>query len=248
MFEIIENEEGVPVNLSLHFSSGNDFENITAEMIPEGFNSDYFTGSFDERSDAKGPEPEALTVGECENGRLYVFVALERVGGIMVYDFTDIDNVVFADYVNNRNFSANFSEAMEEALIRPPDNAGDIGPEHLKFIPGYHYGEALLLVSNPQSASITMYRVDCGDTPYTTPEPNGEGQKGDGELSLLEWVAIGVAALVIVSLAALVIWCICCKRTGARWNTKKDNVQLTESGGRAEHVKVATEADESVTA
>ena len=66
MFEIIENEEGVPVNLSLHFSSGNDFENITAEMIPEGFNSDYFTGSFDERSDAKGPEPEGMWLVDTE--------------------------------------------------------------------------------------------------------------------------------------------------------------------------------------
>ena len=60
IFEIMEDADGVPINLSLHFSNGNDFENITAEMVPEGFNSDYFTGSFDERSDAKGPEPEGI--------------------------------------------------------------------------------------------------------------------------------------------------------------------------------------------
>eukprot|EP00483_Globobulimina_turgida_P000334 UN00334 len=76
----------------------------------------------------------------------------------MVYDFTDIDNITFVDYVNNRNFSI----AYDEELIRPPTEAGDIGPEQMTFVPGNIYGEALLLVSNPQSASVTMYAVDCG--------------------------------------------------------------------------------------
>jgi len=90
------------------------------------------------------------------------------VGGIMTYDFTDIDNITYVEYVNNRNFSANFTEEMRDAGIRPPENAGDIGPEHLKFVSDDVYGEALLLVSNPNSASITMYSVDCGE-PTTDP-------------------------------------------------------------------------------
>merc|ERR1711879_120005 len=116
--------------------------------------------------------------------------------------------------VNNRNFSANFSEAMEEALIRPPDNAGDIGPEHLKFVPGDHYGEALLLVSNPQSASITMYRVVCGDSPFTTStstEGPDDGKTTDDEgLTTWEFVAIAVGAVAFVSIMALILYmCYC---------------------------------------
>ena len=61
IFEVVSDREGVPMDLKLHFSSGNDFEAITAELIPEGFNSDYTTGTFDERSDAKGPEPEGMS-------------------------------------------------------------------------------------------------------------------------------------------------------------------------------------------
>jgi hypothetical protein len=44
-------------------------------------------GSFDRRSDNKGPEPEGVTVAKIF-GREYVFVALERIGGILVYDVT----------------------------------------------------------------------------------------------------------------------------------------------------------------
>lgn len=42
---------------------------------------------FDSRSDAKGPEPEGITLGEV-NGRTYAFIGLERIGGVMVYDVT----------------------------------------------------------------------------------------------------------------------------------------------------------------
>jgi len=227
VFEVIEDDDGMPIDLSLHFSSGNDFERITAEMLGEdGFNSDYFTNSFDSRSDAKGPEPEALAVGECTNGRLYVFIAFERVGGIITYDFTDIDNITYVDYVNNRNFSANFSEEMEEAGIRPPENAGDIGPEHLKFVPDNIYGEALLVVSNPQSASITMYSVDCGDAPRTTttvgPHDDDTTTAGpdDGKITddegLTTWelVAIAVAAVAFVCVVAFILF-MCCKKKDA---------------------------------
>jgi len=220
VFQVISDEDGVPIDMILHFNSGNDFEMITAAELPEeGFNSDYFTDSFDSRSDAKGPEPEALTVGECTNGRLYVFIAFEKVGGIIAYDFTDIDNITYVQYVNNRNFSANFTEEMEEAGIRPPENAGDIGPEHLKFVSDDVYGVALLLVSNPQSASITMYSVDCGDSPFTTTtstEGPDDGKTTDDEgLTTWEFVAIGVGAVAFVSIMALILYMCYCKNKDA---------------------------------
>lgn len=70
----------------LVFDSGREFEEITAALLPEDFNSDNDENdSFDTRSDAKGPEPEGVVVGKIR-GRSYAFIGLERVGGIMVYD------------------------------------------------------------------------------------------------------------------------------------------------------------------
>ena len=71
------------------FDSADAFEQITADLIPDYFNSNNDeNGSFDSRSDAKGPEPEGVVIGEVD-GSTYAFVGLERVGGIMVYDITN---------------------------------------------------------------------------------------------------------------------------------------------------------------
>lgn len=50
--------------------------------------------SFDERSDDKGIEPEGLEVAEID-GRTFVFVALERIGGFMCWDISDPEAPVF---------------------------------------------------------------------------------------------------------------------------------------------------------
>lgn len=50
--------------------------------------------SFDSRSDDKGIEPEGLAIAEIDD-RLFVFVALERVGGFMCWDITDPTAPVF---------------------------------------------------------------------------------------------------------------------------------------------------------
>ena len=66
------------------FDSGDDFEQITAEMLPTNCNSNNDENdSFDNRSDNKGPEPEGITVGEV-GCNLYAFIGLERIGGVMV--------------------------------------------------------------------------------------------------------------------------------------------------------------------
>ena len=85
-FSIWNDETG-----SLVFDSGSDFEEITAAAFPDFFNIDNdenVASEADGRSDAKGPEPEAITIGEIE-GMILAFIGLERIGGIMIYDITD---------------------------------------------------------------------------------------------------------------------------------------------------------------
>lgn len=134
---------------SIVFDSGDAFEQITAETYPEDFNAtNDENGSFDDRSDNKGPEPEGLALGVVD-GRTYAFIGLERIGGIMVYDITDPANPAFVTYVNNRDFSGD-AEA---------GTAGDLGPEGLVFIDAADSptGSALLVVANEISGSTTVY-------------------------------------------------------------------------------------------
>ncbi|MBD2175752.1 choice-of-anchor I family protein [Pseudanabaena sp. FACHB-1998] len=81
------------------FDSGDQLEQITAKFAPTLFNSDGTTGTFDTRSDNKGPEPEGVTTGVI-NGRTYAFIGLERVGDVIVYDVTDPIKPSFVQYLN----------------------------------------------------------------------------------------------------------------------------------------------------
>ena len=79
--------------------TGGEFEQIFA-LQPNAnflFNSENAFGTFDSRSDNKGPEPEGVDVGVI-NGRTYAFVTLERAGGVMIYDVTDPANASFVGY------------------------------------------------------------------------------------------------------------------------------------------------------
>jgi hypothetical protein len=134
----------------LVYDSGDDFEAITAEVIPEAFNSNGDAASFDSRSDDKGPEPEAVTVGVVGD-RTYAFIGLERTGGILVYDITNPTAPVYLTYANNRDTS----------LAADAVGAGDTGPESVVFIAAEDSptGEPLLAVGNEVSGSITLYAI-----------------------------------------------------------------------------------------
>ncbi len=86
------------------FDSGSDFEEKTAEYVPDNFNCSNDDKTIDDRSGKKGPESESVTVGTVGE-RTYAFVGLERVGGVMVYDITDPENSTFVNYINSRDFS-----------------------------------------------------------------------------------------------------------------------------------------------
>lgn len=138
----------------LVFDSGSDLEEITAMLLPDDFNStNDENGSFDARSDDKGPEPEALTVGTIGD-RTYAFVGAERVGGIFVYDITDPRDPAFESYINTRDFSG------DPAL----GTAGDLAPEGLAFISADDSptGEALLLAAHEVSGTTAIFRITGG--------------------------------------------------------------------------------------
>lgn len=134
-------------NGNIVFDSGDDFAQITAEQVPEIFNSNGTVDSFDSRSDAKGAEPEGVVVGEIE-GKTYAFVGLERTGGVMVYDISDPGSSEFIQYINP------IDEETGDAL--------DLAPEGLEFIPAEESpnGEPLLTVSNEVSGTVSVYQID----------------------------------------------------------------------------------------
>lgn len=168
------------------FDSADDFERITAEVLPKNFNSNNSESNFDNRSDDKGPEPEAIEVGQIGE-KTYAFIGMERIGGIFVYDITDPAKSEYVTYLNNRNFA-----------VQPEDNvaeAGDSGPESIVFVPSAALkadgaataGEAgnagMLIVGNEVTGSTTFYAVDSslvGDDPTEEPtadptdDPTGE--------------------------------------------------------------------------
>jgi len=135
----------------LVFDSGSQFEDILAAELPQHFNSDNDQkDSFDSRSANAGSEPEGLAIGRVGD-RDYVFVGLERMSGVMVYDVTDPTSPRYDRYVHSRNFDGDPKAGT----------AGDLGPEGLLFIPADQSptGEALLVVCYEISGTVAIYSV-----------------------------------------------------------------------------------------
>lgn len=122
----------------LVWDSGSVLERLVAERDPAHFNSDE---ELDNRSDAKGPEPEGIALGKVR-GREYAFVGLERISSIAVFDVTDPTAPTVAGYASNR--------------LR-----GDLGPEGLLFVNGDDSptGKPLLLVGNEVSGTTTVWQI-----------------------------------------------------------------------------------------
>ncbi|WP_075476524.1 choice-of-anchor I family protein [Moritella viscosa] len=142
------------------FDSGNDFERITADRLGIDFNNHNSKNKGDNRSDDKGPEPEALALGEIK-GRQYAFIGLERTSGFMIYDITVPQQAYFVDYIVNRNFTPKFE--VENGVITKgdPRAVGDLGPEGMKFITEDKSpnGKPLLLVANEVSGTTVVYQL-----------------------------------------------------------------------------------------
>ncbi len=134
------------------FDSGSFIGDTTAALLPDNFNSDdEENGSFDDRSDDKGAEPEGLAVGKI-HGTPYLFLGLERVGGIMVFDISDPTEPEYQTYINTRDFDG------DPELF----TAGDMSPEGLKFIKGDNSptGSPMLAVGFEVSGTTVLFDID----------------------------------------------------------------------------------------
>ena len=149
---------------NLVFDSGDQFEQITAEQYPDYFNANNTENDFDSRSDAKGPEPEGVTIAK-RGDQTYAFIGLERIGGVMIYDITNPKNPTFVNYSNNRNFEVEFTGENEDGdPIPTPEEllaVGDLGPEGLLFIPAKDSptGKDLFVTTNEVSGTTTISEV-----------------------------------------------------------------------------------------
>jgi hypothetical protein len=133
------------------FDSGDAIERITAAALPADFNSDnQENGSFDSRSDDKGPEPEGLAMGTI-GGHVYAFLGLERIGGVAVYDVTIPFLPRFVQYVNTRDFQGDPETGT----------AGDLGPEGVLFIRAQDSpnGRPLLVTANEISGTTRLFEI-----------------------------------------------------------------------------------------
>ncbi len=134
-------------NGNLVFDSEDDFGQYTALLTPTTFNGN--SGSFDNRSDDKGAEPEGVALGMV-SGRMLAFIGLERIGGIMVYDVTNPNSVQFLGY--------------------EPSFTGDLAPEGLTF--AMIGGQPALVVTNEDSNTISVYSVSVPRSLFATENLN----------------------------------------------------------------------------
>ena len=137
----------------LVYDSGDSFERYTAANLPTIFNADHENNTIKGRSRAKGPEPEGVTVAQIGT-ETFAFISLERIGGVMVYNITNPNNVTFVDYKNSRSTSA---------------YAGDHGPEGITYIAASNSptGIGYILVANEVSGTITIFEIDTNSLSNT---------------------------------------------------------------------------------
>lgn len=139
---------------ALIWDSGDEFEQTLALLEPANFNANNNdNNSFKSRSDDKGPEPEALAVGQVD-GVWYAFIGLERMGGFMIYNIDNPQAPSFDSYILDRDFSKAASDTA----------SGDLAPEDITFISAADSpnGVALLAVSNEVSGTVTLYQLGSG--------------------------------------------------------------------------------------
>lgn len=126
---------------SLLWTSRDMIEKKAAEVAPSYFNWNSKKGKVkvNARSGDKGSAPESIVLGEV-GGKIFAFVGLERMNGVMAFDVTDPKAPAYAGY-----------------YMDPEER----GPEGIKFIPADKSpsGKPLLVVCYEFSGHLTIYEV-----------------------------------------------------------------------------------------
>ncbi|MFP5326405.1 MAG: choice-of-anchor I family protein, partial [Acidimicrobiia bacterium] len=139
-FSVWDGETG-----SLTYDSGDALEQTVAAALPTRFNANNTSSTFDNRSDDKGPEPEAAAVAVVD-GTTYGFIGLERVGGIVAVDLDEPTAPSIVQYLNNRSFDG--------GAVGP-----DRGPEVIDIVDGADSptGRTLVVVANEITGTVSIY-------------------------------------------------------------------------------------------
>jgi len=117
---------------TLIYDSGSEIATRTLSLTPDRFNDD------DGRSDAKGAEPEAVTVLNLNDERYVLFVGLERNDQILVYDITNPAAPQFLQILSRSE-----DEAPEGIIVIPAADSPT--------------GKDLLVVANEDSGTVSFY-------------------------------------------------------------------------------------------
>jgi len=126
------------------FDSKDDFEKLTASYLPKYFNCSNDDVKIDSRSQKKGPEAETVTIGKIGK-KVYAFIALERIGGIMIYEITNPEKSEYVNYINSRDFSEEIK--------------GDVSPEGLYFAEKNGRQNPMLFAACEVSGTVAVYEL-----------------------------------------------------------------------------------------
>jgi len=141
---------------ALLWDSGSELEQKVLGITPTMWD--------DTRSDNKGPEPEGIVSGTID-GETYVFVALERTGGVAVWNVSDPLAPTFW------------------TILQPVDT--DESPEGMSFVgvDDSPVDRPLLLVANEVSGTLAVWAV--GSEPIEEPSPPTLPETGSSVLLAL---------------------------------------------------------------
>lgn len=130
------------------YDSGDRLERITSThpVYAPLFNmsNNTGTGTLKDRSDDKGPEPEGTAVGEI-NGDQFAFVALERTGGVIMFNVNTPTAPTYTGYYNHRTVTGG-PDRGAEGLIYIPDS---LSPN----------GYPIVIAANEVSSTLAIFQV-----------------------------------------------------------------------------------------
>jgi hypothetical protein len=140
---------------NLVYDSGDQMELITStNSFSVMFNASNTSITKKDRSDDKGPEPEGIAIGAIGTNT-FAFIAVERIGGIMVYDITNPAAPVYVTYVNNRSFIGNGPDRGAEGIIFIPQSQSPNGMH-------------LVIAANEISSSLSIYGIPGCASPVSS--------------------------------------------------------------------------------